>query len=892
MAVLSVIPAQGGEYVKVITRLALSRITSKKARSAVICTAILLTMVLFMTIVSISVNMVSGYSLMMQMASGTEYHGYLRGATFTLTGEELRDAARQSNDIAEAAVSSNAAQYATTEEAIHTSSDFIRAIECEEDLQHFYTDLVEGEFPDDDTEILVNPLYFPDAKVGDTIGLYYISYSDEQAGTAYAEFTVSGMIKGRADAQMHVVMRYSDTLEEKYGFSSQYMNVYFLFQSSMNLTDKFDALVNETLAEYKLPEYEVHGVLNQAYLQSSIREALNPATIFLILSSATVVFLCSFLLIYNVYSIALTQYMQAFGLLNVIGMTYKQIRRMIVMQSMILFAWTLPVGLTAGYFIGWKLLSPLLFSSLAYEGLHFAFSPWIPLAAILLTVFTLLWSATRPLDKLKSLTPIATVEYSPAVDLPKRYVRNKNYIRKNVTPNAWRMAGYTISRNRKKTVITALSMSLSVILFMLIATLCDYMVAYTESNLQYADYIVKLNHTYRLTGGTLERTMPYDADGGIGMGEEYCKAVENSIYTDQVWRIRTAMTQISTPQTARESLGFLRNEYKFFDSYPELRKALSGQLDILVVGIPDKLFGKIRVSENNTIGSGYELGYAVYDGGNTAGIPDSEGKPYDLLYFQDGESVKLGNGKYQLIRSDVISPTDSITGWIDSAVYRAVLYLPESAFLAEFGEGLTYAMLVNAKEDCYELLRSDLEKCGVDFTVSVDEANEARYLTEVEEAGASVMETLSFSAGIDGRMDHFEQMKETVMAIQTVGYSLASIIFLIGALNIINTALSSASERKREFAMLEAVGMTDRQMMRMLLIESLYSGGVAVLITIFVGFPLIAVIINTAMDALVSMNWLSGALMLAVCILVSILSGTTTFRLTKSAAVVERIQVE
>ena len=59
-----------------------------------------------------------------------------------------------------------------------------------------------------------------------------------------------------------------------------------------------------------------------------------------------------------------------------------------------------------------------------------------------------------------------------------------------------------------------------------------------------------------------------------------------------------------------------------------------------------------------------------------------------------------------------------------------------------------------------------------------------------------------------------------------------------------------------------------------------------------VGFPLIAVIINTAMDALVSMNWLSGALMLAVCILVSILSGTTTFRLTKSAAVVERIQVE
>ena len=880
---------------KVLAKLALNRVTSKKARSAVICAAILLTMILFMTIVSISVNMVSGYSLMMRMASGTDYHGYLRGATFMLTGEELRDAVRQSNDIAEAAVSSNLAQYAMNEDAIQTSNDFIRAIECEDDLQHFYTDLVEGEFPDDDTEILVNPLYFPDVKVGDAIGLYYISYTGESACTSYSEFTVSGIIKGRTDAQLNAVMRYSDTLEETYGFSSQYMNVYFMFDNSMNLTGKFDALVNETLAEYKLPEHEVHGVLNQAYLQSSISEALNPATIFLILFSAAVVFLCSFLLIYNVYSIALTQDMQAFGLLNVIGMTHRQMRRMIVIQSMILFAGTLPVGLIAGYFIGWKMLSPLLFSSLAYEGLQFEFSLWIPLATILLTGFTLLWSATRPLNRLKSLTPIATVDYSPAADLPKRYVqhrRNKNYTRKNITPNAGRMARYTISRNRKKTVITALSMSLSVILFMLIATLCDYMVAYTESNLQYADYIVKLNHTYRIQGGTTETTMPYDADGGIGMSESYCEAVGNSVYTDEVFLIRTANTHISTPRPAGESLGYLRNEYKFFDFYPELKKALSGQLDILVVGISDKLFGMIRISEENNLGSGYESGYAVYDGGKTAGITDSEGKPYDLFYFQDGESVKLGGRNYQIIRSDVISPTDSITGWIDSGVYRAVLYLPESAFLAEFGEGLIYAMLINAKPDCYDLLRTDLEKLGECFSVTVDEAAEARYLAESEESGTSVIETLSFSAGIDGRMDNFDQLKQTILSIQTVGYSLTGMIFLIGALNIVNTALSSAAERKREFAMLEAVGMTDKQLMRMLLTESLYSGSAAVLITVCVGFPLIAIIINTAMDALVSLHWLSGVIMLAVCIAVSVISGMAAFRLTKSAAVVERIKVE
>ena len=80
--------------------------------------------------------------------------------------------------------------------------------------------------------------------------------------------------------------------------------------------------------------------------------------------------------------------------------------------------------------------------------------------------------------------------------------------------------------------------------------------------------------------------------------------------------------------------------------------------------------------------------------------------------------------------------------------------------------------------------------------------------------------------------------------------------------------------------------------MRMLLAESLYSGSAAVLITVCIGFPLIALIINTAMGALVSLHWLSGVMMLAVCITVSILSGLAVFRLTKSAAVVERIKLE
>jgi predicted neutral ceramidase superfamily lipid hydrolase len=86
----------------VITRLALSRIRTRKARSFVICTAIFLTAVLFMTVVSISANIIDSYTQIMFLDWGTDYHSYLLTDAFTLTPEELRDKIAESKYVKEA----------------------------------------------------------------------------------------------------------------------------------------------------------------------------------------------------------------------------------------------------------------------------------------------------------------------------------------------------------------------------------------------------------------------------------------------------------------------------------------------------------------------------------------------------------------------------------------------------------------------------------------------------------------------------------------------------------------------------------------------------------------------------------------------------------------------
>ncbi len=834
----------------VITKLALSRIRTRIARSFVICAAIFLTAVLFMTVVSISANIIDSYTQIMFLDWGTDYHAYLLTDAFTLTPEELRDKAAESKYVKEA--------------VLVCADNGIYTVENEDILEHFFTEMESGEFPESADEVLVNPKYFPDAEIGQTVSL-------EDGRRA----TVSGILASRSGRPVKAVFGGIPAASGKTA-------VYILMKNSLNLQEKYDSLID---AQYwdEVPEYL--GAVSPAYLQT-VMQAFNPANVFLMLFSAAVVFLCSFLLIYNVYSIALTQDMQSMGLLSVIGTTHKQLRQLIRTESAILYGMSIPFGLIAGYLIGWKILSPLMFVSALAEGeLRFRFTPWIAVLTALLTLGTLLWSADRPLRKLKKLTPIATVDYNPSADLPVQYVRKKNYGKKHAVPDPVKLAKYAVSRNRKKTVITALSMAMSVILFVLIATLCDYMLAYTESHISMTDYIIEPEKTYRYVNPVQENTilppdeytMPVRIDEGRGMTEDFITSVENLPDVDKVWRIRSAVVDIPTPARTVSQLRELKGmvaEYAWSDM---MQEAMEGRIGCAVVSIPDEFFRHLRYDDDTTIGEGYEDGWIVYEDFQPA-----------FSYFTEEDTVKLNMGEYR-VKVPGQLPAYRITGFLNKMSGRAVLFLPESAFLREFGEGMTCMLLLDAAD--YDAVRPALEELCGNITMTVDEeyyeAARARY----REQFGFEEETVGISASIRGRYDNLDDMKQTVVSLQTVGYSLAAMIFLIGALNIVNTALSSATERKREFAMLEAVGMTDRQMMRMLLTESLYSGGAAVLITVGIGFPLIAVIINTAMDALVSLHWLSGVIMLTVCIAVSILSGIAVFRLTKSAAVVERIKV-
>ncbi|HEX3011903.1 MAG TPA: ABC transporter permease, partial [Syntrophomonadaceae bacterium] len=102
------------------------------------------------------------------------------------------------------------------------------------------------------------------------------------------------------------------------------------------------------------------------------------------------------------------------------------------------------------------------------------------------------------------------------------------------------------------------------------------------------------------------------------------------------------------------------------------------------------------------------------------------------------------------------------------------------------------------------------------FNVSQDKEKEMeKFLQSYTDSTEPVMNyTSKFTA-----LNEFSGMRNTVVMI---GGAISFIIGLIGILNFVNAILTSILTRRKEFAMLQSIGMTRKQLRRMLMFEGLY----------------------------------------------------------------------
>ena len=144
--------------------------------------------------------------------------------------------------------------------------------------------------------------------------------------------------------------------------------------------------------------------------------------------------------------------------------------------------------------------------------------------------------------------------------------------------------------------------------------------------------------------------------------------------------------------------------------------------------------------------------------------------------------------------------------------------------------------------------------------------------------------------------------KNTIMAgvkdiqntIAAVGGTLSFIIGFIGVLNFANTILTSIFTRRRELAILQSIGMTNRQIRAMLCMEgcnyALTSGIVSAPVCFIAAFMLIRPVCENVWFLDFKVNLLPLLIVLPLLFLIGMMIPYLTYRIITGKSVVERLK--
>ena len=639
--------------------------------------------------------------------------------------------------------------------------------------------------------------------------------------------------------------------------------------------------------------------VNWGYSGAQFSEKLDPMTVIAVAAMLLLIIFTGYLIIYNVFQISVTNDIRFYGLLKTIGTTGRQIRRMIRRQAYVLSLIGIPIGLAGGYFVGAGLV-PVIISRL--DGMHetVSLSPLIFVFSILFSLVTVRISCRRPGKMAARVSPVEAVRYTDAAPAKPRRAKGKHTASKQAAYGARlpRMAWMNLGRSRSKTLVTVISLALAVVLTQLTYTFASGfdMDKYLESK-SAVDFIVG-DAAYFQTGSgfsTTDEAVPdnviadISAQNGItASGRIYGQVSKVQEFITEDW-YRKNWGQWNSPETLDLMVADAERG-------PDGRLADRAQL----YGMEDFPLSKLTVLDGDLSAlsdPNANAVAAVYTDDDYGDVREQShwakvGDKVHLRYVEDVEYFYTDTGE--------IIPPDQL-----NAAYNGERGFGERAKVYRDAEYTVVAAVLIPGSLDYRYYGADQFVMGAGQFMQDTQTNSVMtYVFDTEDDAADTMEAFlaDYTENVQPLFDYeskktyqaeFDSMRTMFL---TLGGALSLIIGLVGVLNFLNAVLTGIITRRHEFAVLQAIGMTGRQLKRMLMLEGLYytllALGLSLLISVTAG-PLIgAGCANVFWFFTYRFTILPLALLLPVFLLLGLLIPLAAYRSTARQSVVERLRTE
>lgn len=584
-------------------------------------------------------------------------------------------------------------------------------------------------------------------------------------------------------------------------------------------------------------------------------------------------------LIYNAFSISVSERTKQFGLLSSVGATKKQLRRMVFFEALAVSIIGIPIGVLAGVggigvtllFIGDK------FRSMGFPiDMRLSVSPEAIVIAILVALVTVLISAFIPSKRATKVSAVEAIRQHMDVRPEKKAIKTSKIAYKFFgLPGV--LASKYFKRSKKKYRATVISLFMSIVLFVSASAFSEYLMESVNDGFGSVGYDLYM-HT---SDAEFSSTSP-DA-----LLEEIknAKSITDAVYTMERY-IDAEIDRKYLTDEAEIALGD--------DGSAENDFNIPAYATFVNDAAFKSLLNKYGLDEKEYMSSENPL--AIVVDGST--LFNASTERFETTSFLNGDECEIISRREKTI--DGYFFYGEIEDENGNVVARYMNMGEQAGEGETYGERETYIDLpleeayvrttLNTGKVIYEkpFYVGDSNGITLIYPASLanavfqdlHEENSSYYFKMVSDdhaASETAIETILSDNGFNpNELTSIAELEETdrniVSIIQVFSYGFIVLISLIAAANVFNTISTNISLRRREFAMLKSVGMTAKDFNRMMNYECLLYGSKALLL----GLPVSCIItyfiylsINEGFDTTFTLPWVAiGIAVLSVFVVV------------------------
>lgn len=788
---------------------------TSRGRNLVAALAILLTTMMFTTLFTLSQSMSQNLIEMTFRQTGYNAEASMRGLS-----EEQADLIANHPDVEELG-RSIVLGLAENRELSGWSVEIRWANEPY--AQHSYALPTTGHLPQAADEIALDTLTLDRLGIPHELGApvtleWRKDSSDPDAETIRADFTLCGFWEGNQSSysSMAWVSRvYADKMTGGV-LSTDPNQIFGLYMVQVNLysDQNIEETMERVLADTGLSELEYS--VNLAYSpEMGAVAAQENLPMYL---GMGLVFIAGYLIIYNIFQISVTADVQFYGKLKTLGTTTRQLKKLIYNQANRLCIVGIPVGLILGWLLG-TVLVPVLMGSMEGTAVVSA-SPMIFIGSALFAWATVLISCLRPACLAGKISPIEALRMSDADSGSKKKVK-----RHRGSASLSSMAWDNLWRNKKRTVTVICSLTLGLVLlsgfyaknaaFDMEKYLADLTIAdFTLSDSSSEDYL----NGYDPHGTTLTGELVSAAESQQGLeavGHQYSAQID--------WQMDEATLQNVAAFYTEERLA----DWESYDpaGAQALRDALSsGRASATLYGLDGIPLDTITQQQYLMEGSFDAAAFASGDYILAVGPSVEPGESYPVLPTSPVGSVVELNGRSYTVMA-IVYPLNPVTQLApqqgENGKFALSFILPTAVFREQWPDHTLRQLFLNTDDSHIESMQAFLDE---------------------------YMASTNPGLPVTSRQTMAEQYQTQTRSSAVMGNAVSVVIALVGVLNFINSMVTAIVSRRREFAVMQSVGMTKKQLCRMLVNEGLYYAGLTLLFSYLISAFAVGVVVRAMVE--------------------------------------------